>query len=61
MTDAEENRLLREFYNAWIFLHQMRNEPAESDAWQESRLKLAAQGLVNAADAVDAHIKAHAH
>jgi hypothetical protein len=60
MTDSrEEHRLLREFYEAWCFLHEVRNEPAASEAWQESRLRLSAQGLTNAAAAVAAHLKSH--
>lgn len=55
----EENRLLREFYDAWVFLHKVRNEPSESPKWQESRLKVSAQQLVKAAAKVTKHIGAH--
>lgn len=52
-----ENALLREFYDSWVFFHSLRVQPAESEAWQESRLRLAAQGMLEAANKVAQHIK----
>lgn len=54
-----ENRLLRDFYDAWVFMHKVRNEPSESAAWQKVRLEQSAQGLVDAAAKVQRHINAH--
>lgn len=53
---VEENRVLREFFDAWTFFHQMRGAPTTgSETWDKIRLEKAAQGLADAAKAVSGH------
>lgn len=48
-----ENAILRDFYDAWVFFHATKNDPSESPTWNQTRQKMAAQALVDAAGKVD--------
>jgi hypothetical protein len=52
---VEELRLLREFYDAWLFLHRTARAPSTgSEVWDKIRNEKAAQALVDASHAVAA-------
>lgn len=50
-----ERQLLREFFTSWSFFHAIRIKPSASESWKETQLKLAAQGMVDAANKVAAY------
>lgn len=50
---ADELELLREFYASWVFFHATKLDPSESETWNKTRQQMAAQKLVDAANAVD--------
>lgn len=54
-----ENQLLRDFYDAWVFFHAVRNDPSESEAWNKVRLQVAAQTVVDTSNKVKLHIQKH--
>lgn len=57
LADLEaENRLLREFYDSWVFFHKSRSLSDAGETWDKTRQRMAAEALAKAADKVQAHI-----
>lgn len=56
-TIEEENALLREFYDAWVFFHKVKREITDQPSFDCTRQEIAAQQLVDSAQAVERHIQ----